>query len=462
MVGYGIGYIGQGSSYNFMGAYFVVFLTNSVGLNAGVAGTISSIAMLVEVIAGMIVGNLSDNCTSPMGKRRPFLLTAAIVLPIVMVLITRTIDGSNTTKLVYYLILSVLFRLAFATFEIPNNAFGAEIATGYDERTKLRTLSRVFSIFGNALGYVMPLWILDLFPKNPSMGWQVNGIIIAVVCFISWMTAVIITKGKSAPAEPKEKKSNVLREIAVNYIELSKLKTMRILIVYKAAFASAFGLFNIGTVYYLKYCLGLDNRYSSYMYVLTITIFVIMTPIANKIALVFGKANQQISVMVFSATIGYLVFFLAPDSVIGAALYVIGFSAMQSSFWQLSSSIFYDVVEVDEFVNGKRREGDIMSLVSVLGTLITAIIVQIFGFVLGQAGFVSGAETQPQSVLDFLNISYILIPSVCFTIGFVALNIFPINKKSFNTLLDALHAKKSGQDTSPYMEELREVIRVKS
>ena len=61
MYSYGLGFLGQGTAYNFMSAYFVVFLTNCVGLNSSLAGTISSLALLVEVIGGMIFGNLSDN-----------------------------------------------------------------------------------------------------------------------------------------------------------------------------------------------------------------------------------------------------------------------------------------------------------------------------------------------------------------------------------------------------------------
>ena len=60
ILGYGLGALGQGAAYYFMSSYFVVFLTNCVGLGAAAAGTISSIALLVEVIAGMTVGNLSD------------------------------------------------------------------------------------------------------------------------------------------------------------------------------------------------------------------------------------------------------------------------------------------------------------------------------------------------------------------------------------------------------------------
>ena len=70
-------------------------------------------------------------------------------------------------------------------------------------------------------------------------------------------------------------------------------------------FACAFALFNIGTIYYLKYSLGLGNRYSSYMYVLSIVIFIIMTPIAGKMALRYGKANQQMVTMAISAVIGF-------------------------------------------------------------------------------------------------------------------------------------------------------------
>ena len=157
MIGYGIGYIGQGSSYNFMSAYFVLFLTNCVGLNAAVASGISSAALLVEVVMGMIVGNLSDNCTSKMGRRRPFMVMAACGVPPVLILITTAIKASPAMTIIYYLVLAILFRVFFTCFEIPNNAFGAEIASGYDERTKLRTVTRAISIIGNAIGYIAPL-----------------------------------------------------------------------------------------------------------------------------------------------------------------------------------------------------------------------------------------------------------------------------------------------------------------
>ena len=117
-----------------------------------------------------------------------------------------------------------------------------------------------------------------------------------------------------------EKKANVVKNILLNYFELCKLRAMRHLIVYKASFACAFALFNIGTIYYMKYSLGLDNRYSSYMYALSILICIVTTPVANRMAIRFGKARQQMMAMAFSACIGFAVFLLAPRTVAGGCL----------------------------------------------------------------------------------------------------------------------------------------------
>lgn len=443
-----------------MSAYFVLFLTNCVGLNAAVASGISSAALLVEVVMGMIVGNLSDNCTSKMGRRRPFMVMAACGVPPVLVMITTAIKASPAVTIMYYLVLAILFRVFFTCFEIPNNAFGAEIASGYDERTKLRTVTRAISIIGNAIGYIAPLILFEIFRGNDVLGWKMSGLVMAITSGGCWLIAVYMTRGKSIILDKSqiEKKKNLLKSIILNYIELCKLKALRILIIYKAAFSCAFALYNVGTLYYLQNCLGLGNKYSSYMYAFQITIFVLVTPLINKMALFMGKARQQMAVMLTGGIGGIAVFLISPNSTAGGIIYIGLFSIVQTSFWQLSSSIFYDVVEVDEYVNNQRREGDIMSLVSVLGTLITAVMVQVFGIALDLAGFVSALPVQSEGVIAVLDCMYILVPGVCFLIGALALKIFPINKESFAALQTVLRLRREGKDYSMHLKDIEKVI----
>ena len=458
ILGYGLGALGQGAAYYFMSSYFVVFLTNCVGLGAAAAGTISSIALLVEVIAGMTVGNLSDKCTSKMGRRRPFMLTSSIVMLPILVIMLHSVDGSLTFKAAYYLFFAILFRIFFSTYEIPYNALGAEIATDYDERTRLRSLARVFSIAGNAIGYIMPLAVLELFKGRESAGWGMMGVILGVCCLVSWLISVTSTGKNIVRISDVKEKKNLLRDIIVNYRELLKLKAMKLLVVYKAAFTCAFSLFSVGTIYFLQYNLGLDNKYSSYVYVFTIVIFIVSTPIIEKMALLKGKAWQQMVVMGSCGIAGVLSYLFASDSVVGCAVYIGIFAVVQTGFWQVSNSIFYDIVEVDEYVNMKRREGDIMSVVSVLGTLITAIMVWAFGVLFDAAGFDAKLTAQPESVVSFLNTAYILIPCLCLFAGAAALKLFPINKKTFESLTSAISLRERGEPFDQYAEDLDKIV----
>ena len=456
---YGIGYIGQGCAYGFMSTYFVLFLTNSVMLSSSLAATISSAALLLEVFMGMLVGNLSDSCTSKMGRRRPFMMAAGIAIFPVMTLLFRKVSFGGGTMIAYYLVFAMLFRVTFSTFEIPNQAFGAELASGYDERTELRTSTRFFSIIGNGLGYLLPLGVLAAFDDNISGGWWTTGILIGLISMLSWLFTVFANRGKGVVLKPEDavKHNNRAGEIIKNYGELVKLKTGKLAVLYKTAFSCAYSLFNVATIYYLKYSAGFDNRFMSYMYIVTVLVFLVVTPVINYMALRLGKVKQQMFSLGICGAAGVIIYFICPGTVLGTLIYMALFAFTQTGFWQVSSAIFYDVIEVDEWVNGRRREGDLMSMISVLGTLISAIMVQIFGFILDGAGFDASMEVQNEAVTSVLNVSFILLPGVFLILGTLILKIFPINKKTFGSLKSALEARSKGEDYSMYMEDVRRI-----
>lgn len=462
MLGYGIGFIGQGTSYCFMSTYLVLFLTNCAGFSATKAGAVSAIALLVEVFVGMIVGNASDKCTSRYGRRIPFLATAGIGIIPIMVLLFKTWELSGTVAFVYYLFLAIMFRVCFSFFEIPNQALGAEIVSGYDGRTRLRTMTRYFSICGNGFAYILPLFILEMYDENASAGWWVSGTIIGVITAVTWIISAVTNRGKGVVLEKEaktdEKKPRTgMGDILKNYLELFNLKTGKLMVVYKAAFTCAYALFNVSTIYYLTYSVGLNERVTSYMFIITIAMFLVFTPVISKLALRFGKVRQQLVAFTLGGAIGLAVFLAGPETIPGAAIYIAFAALMQSGFWQISPAIFYDVIEVDEWVNHKRREGDLMSMISVLGTLISAIMIQGFGIAADVMGFDPALAVQPGSFITFLNVGFILIPSLCAFAGAIVLFVFPINKKTFESLQKALAARSKGLDTSEFMDDVKKI-----
>ncbi len=459
-LGYRLGYLGQGCSYMFISTYALLYMTNIVGLASSVASFIVSVALLVEVAAGMIIGNISDSFQSVMGKRRPFILVAAVTMPFILSGLFTALSGPANVKILYYLVFNILFRISFVCFEIVAAAFGAEIVRGYDERIKLRTGARTFSILGNLVAYVVPLWIISFIGDNKS-GWLITGIFMGLFTFAAFficfrLTAPFSSCGKIIKNDTVRK--GAFASIVKNYRELIRLKTMKILIVYKAGFACAFALFSVGTIYYMRYSLGLSAVYTSYMYFYAVFIFLVSTPLINIIALKIGKSRQQKIQLYISGTAGLFVFIAGAGKIIPAIIYLTVFSIMQTSFWQLSGSIFYDIAEVDEFANGKRREGDIMSLVSVLGTMVTAVIVQLFGFMLALSGYDPALAVQKEAVSGFLNIAFVLVPSICMWIAGIALSAFPINKQNFAVLLEAIQLKNEGKDYSEHMSALKTIL----
>lgn len=464
MIGYGIGSLGQGLTYGFMSTYFVVFLTNSVGLSSSLATTISALALLVEVLAGMIIGNISDRCTSKMGKRRPFMMAAGLAVFPIFLFLFRSLTDETALRTIYYLVFAILFRTFFSSWEIPNQALGAELVSTYDGRTKLRTITRYFSVVGNGTGYIMPLLVLEAFGDNVQAGWWTIGILTGAISAVSWLTSVVVNKGKGEYLKPEDlpertaKGIVVVKEILKSYSELIKLKVGKLLVGYKAAFTCAYAFYNVATIYFMTYSLGLSNKVTSYMYYITVAVYIVVTPLVNKMALRVGKVNQQLFSMALSGGVGVLVFIINPQSFVGVALYVAAFSYMTTSFWQVSSAIFYDVIEVDEWVNFKRREGDLVSMVSVLGTLISAIMVQAFGILMDKTGFDAALTAQPEHVVPFLNVSFILIPSVCLLIGAFVLKLFPINKKTFASLCSALEKRRNGEDYSEEMDDVNYIL----
>ena len=100
----------------------VEIMTNCVGIKSSLAGTIMAVALFIEVIAGMAVGNYSDQCTSKLGKRRPFILAATIAMPIIMVLMFTTIKASAGLTFCYYLIISIFFRMPKQKIVVQNCA----------------------------------------------------------------------------------------------------------------------------------------------------------------------------------------------------------------------------------------------------------------------------------------------------------------------------------------------------
>lgn len=117
-----------------------------------------------------------------------------------------------------------------------------------------------------------------------------------------------------------------------------------------------------------------------------------------------------------------------------------------TTYWTLYYSMMYDISEVDEFVNGKRREGSITSIMSFCQKLGSAVALQVVGVILQIGGYDASAEVQTEGALQSIMQLNTLIPGIIGILGAVIMFAYPLDGKRFAKLKAALAAKNNGEE----------------
>ena len=459
-LGYGTGALGEAGFYQFVTSFQLIFLTGVVGISPELAGTITSLTILVDAVCSIAVGRFSDHLAWRFGRRRPFVLLSIFSMPVTVILSFTTIHQSQAVMFAYYTVMGALCWIAYSVFYIPYTALGAEIATDYDDRIRLRSVARVFTIAATFFGTAMPLWVIDYFMnkgKSQAQGWfyfvLMFGLLVAAGLFACWYT----TRG-TEPVPETCRERQPLWHVFFDFYQLLRIKSMAILMGAKVIFMIAFTLYTSGMMFFLQYKVGLSGQAISSVYVVSVVVSAVYTPVISYLALRLGKQQQVIMAIAISGTGGLGLYAAGVDSYWSTLLYAALFMYVQSSYWQISNAIFYDITEADEYRYGKRREGSITALQSIAGTLSASIGLQLIGILLKGAGFDSSLPVQNEQALEELARIFILYPSIALLISGALLYTYPITRRRFLRLQMAIDLKKRGEDYSMYREELDRLL----
>ena len=122
-IGYGSGDIAGNVVYAFLTSFMMVYLTDSVGLAAGVVGTLIAVSKLFDGFTDIFFGSMIDKTHSKMGKAKPWMLYGYIGCAITLVCcFAIPVSFGTTAKYAWFFISYTLVIAAF---------IGSLIATGF-------------------------------------------------------------------------------------------------------------------------------------------------------------------------------------------------------------------------------------------------------------------------------------------------------------------------------------------
>lgn len=161
----------------------------------GVSMTLSS---LWDAFIDPFIGHWSDTLRGRKGRRRPFLIFAAPVTAIALVLIW-TPPGGNSTMLnaIYFFVIVTIFYSGFSLVGIPYDGSMPEMAQSPQDLVRLSTWKNIFGILGVMVGALVAA------PLFESLGPIAMGIVVGLVGLGTiWLTLSGLRETKKPIGNP--------------------------------------------------------------------------------------------------------------------------------------------------------------------------------------------------------------------------------------------------------------------
>ena len=428
-IGYGSGDIGGNVVYAFLTFFVMIYLTDSVGLNSGIIGTLMAVAKIFDGISDVIFGSLIDKTHTKMGKARPWMLWpyfgCGVCLFAIFAIPT---SWGKVAQYTFFLIFYVMLNAGFYTANnIAYSALTALVTKNENERVQLGSIRFVFAFTTSTIIQAITFGLVDYF-GNDAAAWKIVALIYVMIGIISNTISVLSLKElpeeenntKKETSAPAEKYS--LRE-AVGLLIKNKYYLLILGIYLLTLLYSAFT--GVGT-FYMTYVLGDANLLGKFATALNIPMIIGLLLVPTVVAKLGGMYRINYS--------GYLVATVARFLVIVAAYMdsipmMLAFTAVASlGMCPLQGDLNAVIASASDYTyltTGKRIDGTMYSCTSLGVKLGGGLGTAVSGWLLAASGYIKGgAVAQPDSVITMLNVMYLWLPAIfCALVTFLLIQL---------------------------------------
>jgi Na+/melibiose symporter-like transporter len=133
--------------------YLPAYYSEDLGLGFAAVGAVLLIARLSDVITDPLIGTLSDRIVTRFGRRRVWMVAGA---PIVLLSAHMLFGAEEGVGIGYLLVWTVAAYLGVTMILLPYSAWGAEMSSDYDQRSRIAGSREGFVVLGTLLAAGLP------------------------------------------------------------------------------------------------------------------------------------------------------------------------------------------------------------------------------------------------------------------------------------------------------------------
>src|SRR5690625_912654 len=141
--------------------------------------------------------------------------------------------------------------------------------------------------------------------------------------------------------------------------------------------------------------------------------------------------------------------FVPPGNIVIIVSFLFLLGAGLAACQIIPMSILPDIIDLDEYENGIRREGAFNGIISFFNKAASGLAVGGVGLLLGYFGYVEASPddsvidiVQPDSAITAVRVIIVLMPVIFFIISTFIASRFTLNKQNFNKIVAELEARR--------------------
>jgi glycoside/pentoside/hexuronide:cation symporter, GPH family len=384
-------------------------------------GTVTMLSRILDAFLDPTMGYLSDRTKSRLGRRKPWVMAAAVVCSISIFFLFRPPASADY---IYYGTWSFLLYLGFTLFEIPRQAWMAELSRDYVQRARIGTYVSIANTVGSLVFWLMPILLVGITGTTALTGTSNAG--------IAWLYVVLMPAGVLLAVLFVPSGAEVTERLATVRELFRTLRRNKPFLRYNLGY-SAWGL---GQGAYLSVIVIFLSDYlhmAAAFPILMIVFFGAQTlfmPFWQKMIERYGKHHVwsfSLVADVLSRPLVLLVLYLGGGipMLLAASLVTAFFNAPQNI---CPGAVLGDVVDYDILTTRSNKAGNIFAFNTLLVKATMAIGAGLAFFVLDHVHYQVGHDNTQAANLGLLTI-YLVYPAIMDFIAAGILWSFPIDAR---------------------------------
>ena len=377
-----------------LASYLNVYYTDVLKLTSVWGGAFLAvfpiISKIVDAVTNIIMGQIIDRTKTSQGKARPYLLLAAVLMPITGILLFTVPEASLNVQVIWIMVsYNLFYSFAFTIYNMSHNLMVPLSTRNANQRGSLSVFNNISSVAvtGIIVALLFPMLVMPAIGVNKS-AWITVMTVVSILALPLTILEYYFTRERITEENASEDTDKI--SIKTQLLSVIKDKYWVVIFLYLIVYHIGSNLKNISLIYFCNYVLGTYNDGKTQTLIsviggipMGIGMFAVW-PLAKK----FGKRNLTMAGFVLYA-LGGIICLINPHNMVVVLIgqFIKNIGGLPCAY--VFMALFADVLDHIEWKCGFRVDGLSTSILTIILTVAGGIANGLLNFMLSKAGYVA-------------------------------------------------------------------------